>query len=687
MIRLLETEDLRLTEFEDDGLVPPYAILSHVWEREEVLFEDIADGQSKRLYGYTKICHACRIARGDGFEYIWIDTCCINKENSTELSEAINSMYLWYKNARVCYVYLFDVRRQGDHGPGSQFATSRWFNRGWTLQELIAPTEVRFYAADWVFIGTKKSLQKSISDRTGIKMEIIVGDMDLDRVSVAAKMSWAADRNTTRIEDRAYSLMGLFRVHMPPLYGEKEQAFIRLQEEIIKKYLDDSIFAWTMPGTVERYSGILARSPEGFRDSCEVEKSGRDARKLYSIMNGVLQIKLPVVKIIEGGINKTLAALNCHISGKPIVITLVKADRSSGDYVRTETTTLTQRTIDLGLAQRSSLYITADYSSDQAHKQEALLRGQLRVKVPPGYGNFTTKSIHFKNISKDEWTITTSHLKPGVLEFWEPHKKERFIVIVGVRESGTAWCKTLTGEVLRSEYNLGDIGDLNSNPSWMSEGPLRDRASADLAGGWSVLVTLSSPLTQPRFIEPGPSRSIGPSQKPFIQRPQFTHLVEVEINLKSLPVLSITKQPDGHLGCLVTPPTVRSKFTIKASIEVRGHKSKARWTRHGDSYLFYKEHNSKDVGLMTLTNVNPNLRRIFLFVDPREDFVWSAMWREPWDIERVLTTNQPYIKINPYNMYLGEGKTVYATVSHKRKTGVADHTISLHIQAKSPRSY
>jgi Heterokaryon incompatibility protein (HET) len=246
-MRLIHGETLRLVEFADNH-IPPYAILSHTWGSEEVTLQDISDIldlskearwqkiiESKRE-SYDKITNCCDRASKDGLEYCWVDTCCIDKSSSSELSEAINSMFRWYSNAAVCYVYLSDVKY-----PGGEISHSRWFTRGWTLQELIAPRIVEFFTSKWELIGTKRSLRRKIASVTGIDVETLLDPDTLSSASVARRMAWAANRQTTRTEDVAYCLMGLFDVAMPLLYGEGEKAFIRLQEEIIKEIDDHSL--------------------------------------------------------------------------------------------------------------------------------------------------------------------------------------------------------------------------------------------------------------------------------------------------------------------------------------------------------------------------------------------------------------------------------------------------------------
>ncbi|KAI0364780.1 hypothetical protein BV20DRAFT_982971 [Pilatotrama ljubarskyi] len=195
----------------------------------------------------AKIKGACKIARERGYRFIWIDTCCIDKTSSAELSEAINSMYLWYTLADVCLVYLADVPRSPDVpqiGRDSKFWWSRWHERGWTLQELIAPRYMLFFDCDWSVLGSKTELASTLAERTGVDAVVLVHAMPLRRISVADRMRWAFKRKTTRIEDEAYCLMGLFGVHMPTIYGEGRKAFIRLQQEIVRTIPDQSLFVW-----------------------------------------------------------------------------------------------------------------------------------------------------------------------------------------------------------------------------------------------------------------------------------------------------------------------------------------------------------------------------------------------------------------------------------------------------------
>lgn len=193
-----------------------------------------------------KIRGFCTYARTAGYHFAWADMCCIDKSSSAELSEAINSMFEWYRLATVCYVYLADVPAEDEvsRRVDKEFRQSRWHTRGWTLQELLAPRRVVFLSRMWTVLGTKLGLAGQLAEITGIDASIFTGRTEFVNASVAQRMSWAAHRETTRVEDRAYSLMGIFGVFMSPVYGEGHNAFLRLQEEIIRTIPDQSIFAW-----------------------------------------------------------------------------------------------------------------------------------------------------------------------------------------------------------------------------------------------------------------------------------------------------------------------------------------------------------------------------------------------------------------------------------------------------------
>jgi hypothetical protein len=248
-------------------------------------------------------------AAQDGLQYFWADTCCIDKTSSAELSEAINSMYHWYQEAEVCYAYLADAPSR------SEFRDSRWFTRGWTLQELIAPSVVVFLDENWRQLGTKANLRQVVSDRTSIPVNILSGDDDLESFSVAQKMAWAARRETSRIEDRAYCLMGIFGINMPLLYGERESAFIRLQEGIMKISDDHSLFAWKSP---DNRGGLLATSPSSFIDSYNIVQFNPFNTINSSFTTSSKGIHLELRFIGRGHRGLGVAILHCNLCGRQV---------------------------------------------------------------------------------------------------------------------------------------------------------------------------------------------------------------------------------------------------------------------------------------------------------------------------------------------------------------------------------
>ncbi len=344
-MRLLNAKSKRLHEFFDKD-IPPFAILSHVWDEEEVTYEDVKARWPwyRRKAGYAKIRGSCQQALDDDIEYVWIDSCCIDKSSSAELSEAINSMFAWYRDSSACYAYLADVpSREHIYGEGSAFHRSRWFRRGWTLQELLAPSMVRFFDGKWRPLGTKASLWVAIEEATGIGSEYLWGT-NLERASIAERMSWAARRETTRKEDMAYCLLGIFGVHMPMLYGEGESAFVRLQEEIIRSSGDHSILAWGygMPTATavghpnnshgDGGGGILARSPSDFVHCGGViaDRWPGNLRSSHFVATNMgLRIELPVG--VDEFTGTPVAVLNCTTEKQYIALPLARAEGAGED--------------------------------------------------------------------------------------------------------------------------------------------------------------------------------------------------------------------------------------------------------------------------------------------------------------------------------------------------------------------
>lgn len=339
--------------------VDHYAILSHTWDegqepsyqdwqvwlRRDPGFEEIQDRS-----GFNKIMDTCYMAKEMGYNRVWIDTICIDKSSSAELSEAINSMFAFYTYATVCLAFLSDVDAAGGH---EGFQNSRWFTRGWTLQELLAPDDVQFFDRKWQPLGSKSQpeITELISMTTGIAKLYLRKDGPLSSASVSDRMSWAAKRETTRIEDASYCLLGIFDINMPLLYGEADKAFLRLQEEILKVSTDHTIFAWSWP---HDFSNPLTGTPDETKSSwvtflapdircfagtgSTYQPLGRDqdsdvAGGIYSMTNRGLQIRLPLIHTCS---NRSYAPLMISRSDRwrAHEVICVPVAKISGTYMR-----------------------------------------------------------------------------------------------------------------------------------------------------------------------------------------------------------------------------------------------------------------------------------------------------------------------------------------------------------------
>lgn len=273
-MRLINTATLQLEDFTLRD-IPSYAILSHTWGGDEVTFQDMVacKPEMRTKHGYDKIVETCRLAMEQGLAYAWVDTCCIDKSSSAELTESINSMFRYYARSSICFAYLFDLHP----GMGEESVHAcRWFTRGWTLQELIAPRLLSVYDRCWNYVGSRDSLIEVISKTTRIPAAALSQPWLRGTFSIAERMSWASGRRTTREEDLAYCLLGIFDINMSLIYGEGPRAFQRLQEEILKRDNDMTIFLWKPGpelGTFEpaiQGMSLLASSPAMFSESAGI---------------------------------------------------------------------------------------------------------------------------------------------------------------------------------------------------------------------------------------------------------------------------------------------------------------------------------------------------------------------------------------------------------------------------------
>ncbi|KAF5702324.1 beta transducin [Fusarium mundagurra] len=420
----------------------PYAILSHTWGEDEVTFEDMMTGQEKGKKGYVKIIHTCRLAKERGIAHAWVDTCCVDKRSSAELAEAINSMFNWYKLSEVCFAHLEDLDLH--HGPEddqlSGLSSCRWFTRGWTLQELIASRNLEFYDSAWNYRGTKAQLQERISGITGIDTAVLEDNAILETIPVGKRMSWAANRETTRVEDLAYCLLGIFGVNMPMLYGEGNKAFGRLQEEIIKETTDLSIFAWKSSlyeekhlGTsrLQEFRGILALSPSEFAHCRKLHRTStiRYGHE-YSMTNKGLRLE---TFLGESKNKEYVLNLACKIPNDDSYPKVgVYLTKTADGFVRSQPHELFETYDDLLWAgPRHQIFIrkhvTSFGSTDLARRLEMNIASQFNIC--PGFKlvSFAAKPADLWDTLRQEFVTDRSEHFTGFLDFQLADTAKTFI--------------------------------------------------------------------------------------------------------------------------------------------------------------------------------------------------------------------------------------------------------------------
>jgi hypothetical protein len=426
-------DSLRMQEF--IGRPPlPFAILSHTWDTEEVnfqVFNNIATRTAAK--GWTKIEQTCREAQRCGFHYVWIDSCCIDKTNNAELSESINSMFRWYSEAALCLVYLndFDANAAASDRD-TMLRRARWFSRGWTLQEIVAARAANFYDSAWCHFGTRASLRNELTSITKIDAEVfslpqnsdvvVIRDL-LDSIPVGRRMAWAATRQTTRPEDMAYCLIGLFSVSMPMLYGEGgQQAFIRLQEEIIRDNNDLSLFAWRA-GDCSTYRGILALSPHEFIGLSNLKfEQDMKFNPDFAMSNKGLRINTFLKPSGDTHSGSVVLPLHCYIEGaggeeKPPQLGLILKHEGASVYVRTRPDVFASLTAPIPISSGNTIFIskrvrraaTTAISADHTNATSSNL----------GAVYFTIPGINARVRSERHRAVKLLEVEPR--ELWDAH--------------------------------------------------------------------------------------------------------------------------------------------------------------------------------------------------------------------------------------------------------------------------
>ena len=415
---------------------PPhaFAILSHTWDSEEVTFQAFHHLAARTVAkGWTKIEQTCLEVQRCGFNYVWIDSCCIDKTNNAELTESINSMFQWYSDAALCLVYLSDFDHSASPSEwNAMLRGARWFKRGWTLQEIVASRTVHFYDHAWRCFGTQETLRDELASITGIDAGFLSppqqpGALDirdlLDALPVGRRMAWAAGRQTTKLEDMAYCLIGLFDVSMPMLYGEgSEKAFFRLQEEIIHNSNDLSLFAWTAANGSNTYRGILARSPDEFASlgNLVLEQDLR-FNPDYSMSNKGLRI-VTFLKPIEDS-EDVIMPLHCYAAEaqgkKKIHFGLILKHEGASSYVRARPHMLRELIEPTFTAGVNSIfvakYVRRVVTTETHEDSERSTRDS--ASRTPGAFYFTIPGINAPIRSKRNQTVQLLQVEPR--ELWD----------------------------------------------------------------------------------------------------------------------------------------------------------------------------------------------------------------------------------------------------------------------------
>ena len=438
----------KVLEFCDDE-VTKYAILSHRWiDSTEIGYEDMVDlakmdrqrqDEIRRRPGYKKILNACKQAQRDGYQWMWADTCCIDKRSSAELSEAINSMYRWYENAGVCYAYFHDVdsssfpTEKDDKKYHKSNGWPEWFSRGWTLQEMIAPRDVQFFNNNWQRIGDKKRLAGNLGRITGVPKHILADGLERNRPCVAQIMSWAAGRTTTRVEDRAYSLMGLLEVNMPMLYGEGKKAFHRLQLEIIRSSNDQSIFAWGSMSSSMRIGSVLADDPSFFEDCGGIElQNYEEFMKKFPEQSSTNADNFGVFPITNRGIHIWML-LRPYRNSNAVFKVYLPCLNSWGKLV----------SIDLVLYKTNYYRCPSNRRGALEDSSAKFLPVYLRYRDTPHHtvtfdiddsglieNGFTRSHVDSKNLTRNTFTLT-EHANPFCVTYSEEQNNSCFKVVFG----------------------------------------------------------------------------------------------------------------------------------------------------------------------------------------------------------------------------------------------------------------
>lgn len=502
-MRLVNTRSLKFEEFDE----PPgrYAILSHTWDHgKELSYQQMKEGSTidENGVGWQKLYHTCRIAKAQDIPYAWIDTCCINKADIPELTESINSMFKWYQKAYVCYAYISDW----EPGAGvAAFCDCKWFTRGWCLQELVAPYSVQFFDRGWNYCGDKSSLKHHIAKITRIDLDVLGESRLIHYKTVAQRMSWAAQRETSKVEDLAYCLLGIFNVSMPMLYGEGERAFMRLQEEIIKETNDLTVFAWKAGPGSPPYSGILAKSARDFASAGRmVQAVAGEEDEEFSMTNK--GIKLNELLLLDSDSHDYILRLRCFDLADSRILGIYLRKVGANRFVRS-------RPQDLALAESKGesaiiyvakyIPIVGDYVTEYVDSRR---ESAIHFRTPLDTPDFHLHQIHPRSLWDAPCRLFLTQGSPvffGYVYFQpEWHDEfDSFVIACGtesVEGDLRGWCCVFQGEYFNKLKDKAEIGRTRSERSKSHAKTLRNRRGKDVAK--HVSATIQKDLAYGKFV-------------------------------------------------------------------------------------------------------------------------------------------------------------------------------------------
>lgn len=469
-MKLVNCRTYALEEFWEDS-VQQYAILSHRWEDGELTYQDMFDlERAKRKKGFVKVERACGWALNAGISHVWVDTCCIDKSSSAELTEAINSMFEWYSKAVLCYAYLSDFDAAE---ATSRLDASLWFTRGWTLQELIAPPEVEFYDHQGRMFGTRTLLQNEISRITGIEAAVLASSPSrnleslLRSIPAGRRMSWASGRRTTRKEDIAYCLLGIFSVNMPMLYGEGFRAFTRLQEEIMKDSNDLTLFAWqASPNSPQasEYRGVLARDPSEFAGAFEFKPvADLKFNPEFSMSNKGMRIHTSLHRAQS---DRVVMSLNCHPPNNPTQsIGIFLKHQGGGVYARADPHGLAVVDTSGPASAATSIHIAKHVSEHAVEKMRTISKSAIHFEFHVGIFEL------IRTLPNDLWDATNNMFVPSDspsstafhhFRCIQPYTAGEFVVAFG-SDQGQPWiCVEENTSALFAAAAAGDLSQVGA---------------------------------------------------------------------------------------------------------------------------------------------------------------------------------------------------------------------------------